>query len=265
MWLAGKKSWLTPEEETLLGGPVAPDGTRDEQARYDRAVGLYDRMASYRRGVRHGRRWACWLAALVYLAFIGSLAVAAQPALAASTTLNWASPIRADDQPPFASGGASITGVSCPSTSLCIAVDSVGDMLVSTDPTGGTAAWARAASVANTLADVSCPSTELCVAIGGGSIATSTDPTGGASTWTVTKVLPDSSEYRGGSQLATVSCALVSLCVVTDERGDVLTLTDPTGGAGAWTTTTGVGLGSVSCPFDSTVRGHKWGKHRDFN
>ena len=180
------------------------------------------------------------------MALAGSLLAGASPVLAAAP-LSWASPVRADDQPPFAYS-TPITGVSCPSTGLCVAVDHAGDVLSSTDPTGGAGAWARDASVANTLTDVSCPSSELCVAIGGGSIVTSTDPTGGAGAWTVTKVLPDSSEYLGGSELEAVSCASANLCVVTDEHGDLLTATDPAGGASAWTTTTGVGLGSVSCP-----------------
>ena len=37
--------------------------------------------------------------------------------------------------------GTSLTSVSCPSTSLCVATDIDGDVVVSTDPTGGAAAW----------------------------------------------------------------------------------------------------------------------------
>jgi hypothetical protein len=179
----------------------------------------------------------------------GSLFADAGPALAGSPLLNWASPVRADDQPPFAHL-TPITDVSCPSTGTCIAVDGAGDVLSSTDPTGGAAAWVKT-SVANTFTDVSCPSTELCVAVGGGSIVTSTHPTRGAGAWTVTKVLPDSSEYDGAVELEAVSCASVSLCVVTDDSGEVLTSTDPTGGASAWTSTkvgSRYGLGGVSCP-----------------
>jgi hypothetical protein len=198
---------------------------------------------------KRGRIAALRLAGLLWLLLAAGLLVAVAPAWAVSPSVVWASPVHADDEPPFADL-TPITGVSCPSTGLCIAVDGAGDILSSTDPTGGTGAWARAASVANRLTGVSCPSAELCVAIGGGSIATSTDPTGGAGAWTVTKVLPIISDYGGDEQLEAVSCASVNLCVVTDDNGDVLTSTDPAGGADAWTTThvDSRGLGGVSCP-----------------
>jgi uncharacterized membrane protein YgcG len=179
----------------------------------------------------------------------GGFLAGARSALAASP-LSWATPVRADDLPPFASPTA-ITGVSCPTTGLCVAVDHSGDVLTATDPTGGAGTWIRAADVANYFDGVSCPSTKLCVAIGGGSIATSTDPTGGASAWTVTEVLPAGSEYDGAVELEGVSCASVTLCVVTDDAGDVLTSTDPTGDASGWTTThvdPPYGLGGLSCP-----------------
>jgi hypothetical protein len=34
-----------------------------------------------------------------------------------------------------------LAGVSCPSTSLCVAVDGAGNVVTSTNPTGGGAAW----------------------------------------------------------------------------------------------------------------------------
>lgn len=34
-----------------------------------------------------------------------------------------------------------LRGISCPSTSLCVAVDNTGKVIVSTDPTGGASAW----------------------------------------------------------------------------------------------------------------------------
>ena len=114
-------------------------------------------------------------------------------------------------------------------------------------PAEGAAAWGKT-SVANTFTGVSCPSTELCVAVGGGDITTSTDPTGGAGAWTVAKVVADSSEYLGGSELVGVSCASASLCFATEAGGEILTSTDPTGGASAWQVWTGVPFGDLSCP-----------------
>jgi hypothetical protein len=175
------------------------------------------------------------------------LLASAGPTLAASR-LSWASPIRADHQPPFVSP-ATVTGVSCPSMGLCVAVDGVGDVLSSTDPTGGTGAWDKTQMNVG-FTDVSCPSVSLCVAVdSNGDVITSTDPTGGSGAWTKTQVVSVSAE----DSLEAVSCPSSDLCVITDNLGDALTSTDPTGGAGAWTKTTGVGgaghgLGGLSCP-----------------
>ncbi len=207
-----------------------------------------------------GKWRALCLAWLLTMGLAGGLMASADPVLAASP-LNWASPIRADDQSPFASPAA-ITGVSCPSTGVCVAVDSVGDVLISTDPTGGIGAWTKTYTGENStgvgsFTGVSCPSTKLCVAVDSeGDVVTSADPTGGASTWTRTEVVPPNTQGEG-DHLEAVSCPSESLCVVTDDRGDVVTSADPTGGASAWTSakvTTpnklggGNALGGLSCP-----------------
>ena len=179
----------------------------------------------------------------------------AAPALAASPLLSWASPVRADDQPPFESSTA-ITDVSCPSTGLCVAVDGAGDVLGTTDPTGDAGAWAIAASVAKGFEGVSCPSSELCVAVGDGDVATSTDPTGGAGAWSVASLIPAASRIPNKpNRLDAVSCPSARLCVATDDDGNVWTSTDPTGGVAAWTETNVDGpekiLSGVSCPTES--------------
>jgi hypothetical protein len=179
-------------------------------------------------------------ASLVAIVVAGSLAAACGSARAAASPVSWGSPVAIDDQPPFAYP-TEVSGVSCPSTGLCVAVDGVGDVLTSTDPAGGTAAW-TSVRVAEHFTAVACPSTELCVAIGGDAIATSTDPTGGAGTWSIVRV---------GRELAALSCASVRLCVATEkDRGDVWTSTDPAGGAGAWSETTVEqrALSGISCP-----------------
>jgi hypothetical protein len=87
-----------------------------------------------------------------------------------------------------------VNAVSCPSVSLCVAGDSAGNILTSTDPAGGASAWtkarvARPDPIGNSLTAISCPSVSLCVAgDGNGNILTSTNPTGGASTWTTAPV-----------------------------------------------------------------------------
>jgi hypothetical protein len=131
---------------------------------------------------------------------------------------------------------ATLTGVSCPSVSLCVAVDSadgaVGDVITSTDPGGRTGEW-KAATLDHSigLTSVSCPTASLCVAIAGdGGLFTSTDPTGGASAWRRTTFRWPRNDSESVPQ---VSCGSPSLCVVTG--GDhVFMSSDPTGGASAW-------------------------------
>jgi hypothetical protein len=159
---------------------------------------------------------------------------------------SWAT-MRVDSSNP-----AGLTSVSCASMPLlCVAVDSGGDevedVVTSTDPTGGGAAWTTTPLETGPLASVSCPSTTLCVA--GNSdkaLFTSTDPTGGASAWTpqTSYAYPElespNTEYFG--PLASVSCASVSVCLADlDSYNDFDTLAtsiDPTGGESAWSSTT---------------------------
>jgi hypothetical protein len=82
-----------------------------------------------------------------------------------------------------------ITGLACPTANRCVAVDNNGDVLTSTDPTGGADAWHFENLVPftptegterqpwNALFGASCASTSLCALVGiKGRIFTSTDP-----------------------------------------------------------------------------------------
>ena len=123
-----------------------------------------------------------------------------------------------------------LRGVSCGTPSLCVAVAREGRIFVSTNPTGGAAAWREAGTPGGPgdLEGVACASTLLCAAGNlTGNILTSTDPAGGGATW--------SEANAGGSvQITGVSCPTASRCVAVDNNGDVLTSTDPTGGGGSW-------------------------------
>jgi hypothetical protein len=140
-----------------------------------------------------------------------------------------------------------INGISCPSVTLCVAVDNTGHVLTSTNPTGGASAWTLADvdGTKNDLYTISCPSTSLCVAVDlEGDVVTSTNPTGGASTWTAADV-------DGSNSFLGVSCPTASLCVATDAAGNVVTSTNPTGGPSAWTVANVDGtnpLNGISCP-----------------
>jgi hypothetical protein len=128
------------------------------------------------------------------------------------------------------SSSLNLRGVSCAAPTLCVAVAREGRIFVSTDPTGGAAAWRETGTPGGPgdLEGVSCVSTLLCAAGNlTGNVLTSTNPAGGPSTWREVNA--------GGSvQVTGVSCPDVGHCVAVDDNGDVLTSTDPTGGAGSW-------------------------------
>ncbi len=129
----------------------------------------------------------------------------------------------------------SLSAISCPSPSLCVALDANGEVATSTDPTGGSAAW-KSFGVDQGTADftaLSCPSASLCVAVDDqGNVATSTDPTGGSRAWTLTSL---SSDISGQPRFDSVSCPSTSFCVIGAFADSALVSSDPTGGSGSWT------------------------------
>lgn len=185
------------------------------------------------------------------------LAGSAASAVAASPLrLSWSSPWLADDSLPFGDLNP-LSSVSCPSVSLCVAVDNVGQVVTSTDPAGGSSSWTAALidrlgvveDFGSGVAGVSCPSVSLCVAVeGNGDVLTSTDPTGGGDAWRVVHL--DEPTPR---ELTGVSCPSVSLCVAVGNDA-VIDSSNPTGGASAWTTVQPAEvrqLSGVSCPSQS--------------
>ena len=218
----------------------------------------------------------------------------------ASSSLSWSTPRVIDAPTPFETG-ADITGMSCPTSGLCAAIDqndtsghiltstgpaspstswqiadmgafdypeavscasesfcavadNRGNVLVSTEPTGGITAWMKVPLNAEAVehetsfgfVDVSCPSASFCAAIDDiGNTFTSTNPTGGIEAWTSTPL--------GDTSLEAISCASAALCVITDFHGNILTSTEPTAGAAAWQSAhlDENGLGGVSCPSTS--------------
>lgn len=151
----------------------------------------------------------------------------------ASTTLSWSAPALIDNQPPTNSSPGVLPAISCPSASLCVVVDSAGNVVTSTDPGGGAKTWTvdhvdGSGGTSALLSGVSCPSVSVCVAVDqAGNVVTSPNPTGGASAWSVAHV-------NGIYGLVSVSCPSTSLCVAVDDFGNVATSTDPTAGQSAW-------------------------------
>lgn len=149
--------------------------------------------------------------------------------------------------------GVYFQSVSCPTVSLCVAVDHVGDVLTSTDPDGAASDW-KLTELGGTREEgypfeaVSCPSVSLCVAVDDrGNITSTTNPTGGAGAWSTASVFPRPAPYQAFSA---VSCPTVSLCVAVSTDGRAWSATDPTGGPSAWKPVGAVhdALMSISCP-----------------
>lgn len=145
-----------------------------------------------------------------------------------------------------------LVGVSCASGSLCVAIDTAGNVISSSNPTGGKSAWSGASPYSSvpgaySFNGVACPSVSLCVAVDGYA--------GEVVTWNPT-VSPSTRTPAGISEngLSGVWCSFVSLCFAFDGAKNLFVSTDPTGGASAWTVnyvdaSAGTyGVTGVSCP-----------------
>lgn len=158
--------------------------------------------------------------------------------------------------------------VSCASASLCVAGGSwgngpfgygnAGNMVTTTDPTGGAPAWHPIAVGPSTdygygyVGPVSCTAPSLCLAVaqlggpGSAEVFTSKHPTGGAGAWAATRL-----NLAPNASLTGASCPTASRCVLIDSAGNVIVSNDPTGGPRTWRTTnvaTAEGLVGIACP-----------------
>lgn len=123
---------------------------------------------------------------------------------------------------------ASIEGVSCPTDTLCVATDDGGNILWSTDPTGGVRAWHLVhLNLGYPLGEIECPSVAECIAFnsysaygGSGEVVSSTHPTGGANAWTATQADP-------GADLTSLSCPSPSTCIAGDANGHAVVGSGP--------------------------------------
>lgn len=202
---------------------------------------------------------------------VGVLAVPAGSAAAPKWTVRTLPPQPIEGS--SATNQVVLTGVSCPSESLCVAVGALDTVAFSQAPTAGADRWhvvyptydepeqscveeqaAACDRPRGALRAVSCPTESLCVAVGyEGSVYVSTDPTRGASAWSVTDV----NEGRNATHLTAVSCPSASLCVAVsggygEAAGGILTSTAPA--SGRWQTVQLDGspdLRGVSCATPS--------------
>ncbi len=151
--------------------------------------------------------------------------------------------------------GGFLSGVTCASSTLCAAVDDVGDFSSSVTPATA-ASWSSASHTGQSIpTSLSCPTTSFCIANGtdqngATEIATTTNPSSGAAaTWT-TAAESSLDPYQG------ISCSPDSslsaphaICLAHGASGGLEVSTD---GGATWTAETlasGTGsLGSYSCP-----------------
>lgn len=138
-----------------------------------------------------------------------------------------------------------IGNVSCPSVHLCVATAD-GQVLYSTDPTGGPSKWVDVQiKSARGIGEIACPSVQFCLASTGYGVLSSTDPTGPARDWHYTRIA-----YQ--TDLATVQCPSPHLCALKGGSGTQFVASEDPAGAMAsdWhVTTSPTGLwGVFSCP-----------------
>jgi len=167
--------------------------------------------------VRRHSPWRSGALRVLGVLVLGAVGFAPAAARAASPlSFSAAQAIDGSGQPPSA--------ISCPSESLCVAVDRAGNALTTTDPAASAPSWSTAAiDPGQTLSSVSCASSALCVAVDArGEALASTSPGGGAAAWSAKPI-------DGGMALTGISCPTTSLCVAVDASGNVLTSTDPAG------------------------------------
>lgn len=195
-------------------------------------------------------------------------------------------------------GSPHLTAVSCPSTSLCVAVSGgtgplPGRVYTTTDPTSGVWQETRLGNAPD-LRAISCAGASLCVAVAkAGRIFTSIDPTGGAAAWrevgsptardlegiscvatfcaagdgggnVLTSAEPTGTPFTatnadGSVQITGVDCPTTTRCVAVDNNADVLTSTAPTGGPGAWTFENLIPFEAEPSDYGQFVQNALWG------
>jgi hypothetical protein len=125
---------------------------------------------------------------------------------------NWSVPARIDPNK-FAGGGyVGIAAISCPSKTLCVAVDNAasGRVIVSTKPTAGAGTWRRGQlSAGDELTGVSCTSNSMCV-LTGATTYYSTYPHASSWDWHVGETAPSNGIFDGiGCAHRTTTCVAV--------------------------------------------------------
>jgi hypothetical protein len=132
----------------------------------------------------------------------------------------WSDPVSIDS-------GSELTGVSCPSSTFCVAVDNGGNAFTYT---GTATQWSRTTLDPNQddIASISCPDTKFCAAV---------DQAGNTYTYNgyswnppdnvdngneFTQVSCHSAKVDGNNTFAAVSCVAVNTCTAADQYDNVM-------------------------------------------
>lgn len=148
---------------------------------------------------------------------------------------------------PSSSSVTPLDNVTCTSNNLCVVTTWNGNVLVSSNPTGGASAWTiEDIDGSNALPGIACPSDSQCMATDSkGNLLTTTNPTGGPGAWATRQI--------SSHGLDKITCPSASFCAVVEPPLQLAWSTDPT--SGAWTTvdtqSTDEGMRDVSCPSAS--------------
>jgi hypothetical protein len=141
------------------------------------------------------------------VALAAALALAFAAVASATPTLSWSG---------LEGVTTSLTGVSCPTFSLCVAVEGT-QAYTNTSPASGTTWSDEGTSAGGSLLAVSCaPGTSFCAAVGdsGALAATNNASLGG---WTAPASLPDAA-----NTLTSVSCPSSAFCLAVDNDGNAV-------------------------------------------
>jgi hypothetical protein len=206
------------------------------------------------------------------LLLLAAIAVPAGSAAASTWTLRRLPPTPREN----GSALSSLSGVSCPTESLCVAVGGLDTLAFSQDPTGGVASWhlvepdypigAGTTCVegepqchvpSGALEAVSCASPSLCATVTyDGIVFVSTDPTAGAGAWSGSVL--NQKGQKGATHLTAISCTPPSFCAAVSggsnnsNGGKILTSNDPV--SGHWQVAelgSSLDLRSISCSTSS--------------
>ena len=208
--------------------------------------------------------------AAVWAVVLLAILAARGSATASKWTMRQLAPIRNSENEPVQFG---LSGISCPSESLCVAVGGrEGTIGFSQNPTGGADSWQETKleypvgpgktcaegepdceSPSGALQGVSCASPSFCaLTTYDGWIFASTDPTGGTDAWLPVNV--NGKSQKGATHLISISCPSPSFCAAVSggsnnaNSGRVLTSTNPI--AGQWQTAqlgSQLDLRSIAC------------------